>query len=535
MRASKAAAVLALVAAACAAALAQLLSPTQLSHFDSSPCDGGPDSIIVSNGTSCSAVSCGQEATSLYKTVACPTSLSAPAIDESWGLYSAVNVYYDENCSSPVVFAAVKDGSCRNVGTVEMDGGLLIKISATSDCSLNVPNTKVCTGTDNCGNPNLCKHFGNSTCQPLIVSGGNYYARVECVNWRLQASQRTRYSNGQCSSTPTSVLTTQDGPGCKDQSCKAVTGAYETIVCVDDLAAPTIPTTWGVFGTAAIYGDAECKSPSAYAAIQPGSCYYVGDIPQQNATSIQVAAKADCTNGKINLEACINTDGQCGQTNGCQVIESTGCVPFTVLGSNYYIQAACVNTHAPSQYQRYTTAGCAEPPNTVFISNLTSSCESTTCEQMVPGEGEGYETVTCPGEFTAPEIESTWGIFGTAELFSDEACTDPIVYAAIKDGDCYYIGDINNGAAATPVAAKSECSSGTPTLTICYNSKTCSPTCQVITSTSCTPVFNSGYFAKVSCVNAPDPEHGSLGVALTPSRVVTAMLAFLVTVAVKFL
>jgi len=274
MKNSNVAAVLALVAAVCTTAFAQgVQAPTQLSRFSSATCGGAPESILNSKASSCNTLSCVQEAANMYKNVACPTSLSAPVVDKSWGLYSAVNVYYDGYCTQPAAFAAVKDGSCRNVGTVDM-GEALVKFSATSDCSLGVPSTTVCVGTEDCGVTGACKYFNVTSCEPFVVSGSVYFARVECINWHLKATQRQRYPGNQCSASPTSIYMTQDDPACKEQACKAVSGGYETVTCADDFATPAIKSSWGVYGTASVYSDGLCKTPAAYAAVLQGNCYY---------------------------------------------------------------------------------------------------------------------------------------------------------------------------------------------------------------------------------------------------------------------
>ena len=72
---------------------------------------------------------------------------------------------------------------------------------------------------------------------------------------------------------------------------------------------------------------------------------YVGDVTQYDAPSIQISAKADCTDGKPSMEVCINTDGQCGNPNNCQIIESTGCVQLENLPS-YHIKIGCANDNS---------------------------------------------------------------------------------------------------------------------------------------------------------------------------------------------
>jgi len=191
------------------------------------------------------------------------------------------------------------------------------------------------------------------------------------------------------------------------------------------------------------------------------------------------------------------------------------------------VAAACATAAAqdPSTYTRYSGDTCADPPNSIFTSALTASCATKDCEAV---NGAGYESITCPGTFAPPSFETSWGVYGTATVYSDSACETPVVYAGIKDGACYYVGDIETQLGTLPVAAESSCASGSPSGKVCIGSPECGDTCLTLDNTDCTEIPGAGFYVKIGCANSND------GVATAPLTIAAALVSVLAA-AVTFL
>jgi len=191
------------------------------------------------------------------------------------------------------------------------------------------------------------------------------------------------------------------------------------------------------------------------------------------------------------------------------------------------VAAACATAAAqmPSTYERFSGDTCADPPNSIFTSALTASCTTKDCEAVT---GAGYESISCPQGFEPPTVDQSWGVFGTAAVYSDPACETAAVYAAIKDGACYYVGDISTANTTIPVAAESDCASGTPSGKICVGATECGDACTQVTSTACTELPGTGFYVKIGCANT------SAGAATAPLTIAAALLSVLAA-AVTFL